>query len=280
MSRSSTAALAAWPDRLQAEAIHAALPLRWRADTRVCVLDCVASTNTALREAPPPAGVTVLLAERQSAGRGRQGRSWTSAPGNLALSLATVLPGPVAACAGLALVVGVATAEALHALGFAAVRLKWPNDLVVANDDTLRKLGGLLVEVDSLPGQRLHAVLGLGLNLRMPADALAALDQPCTELAALGALPPRNALVAVLVAQWREALVQFAATGLAPFLPRFEALHALADRTVRVGEGGTAWDGRVCGLAADGALQLRTADGGVHTLHAGELRVRARCAAG
>jgi BirA family biotin operon repressor/biotin-[acetyl-CoA-carboxylase] ligase len=266
---------------LLAEAILGALPARWQADTRVRVLAETASTNTDLRAAAAPsAGVEVLLAERQTAGRGRQGRAWASAPGNLALSLAVVLPGPLSACAGLALAIGVATAEALQAAGFAAVRLKWPNDLVAVRDDGLHKLGGLLVEADVLPGGRVRAVIGLGLNLRLPVALAERLDQPVIDLATLGPLPARNALVAHLVAHWREALAQFAAARLAPFVPRFEALHALAGAEVEVRGSVARWTGRVVGLADDGALRLRDDHGRLRAVHAGDVSLRVPCKAG
>lgn len=272
-------------DPLEADAILAALPCAWRADTRVRVVACTASTNTDLRALPAPSqGVDVLLAEHQTAGRGRQGRQWAMPPGNLALSLAAVLPGPLSACTGLALAIGVATAEALHAIGFEAVCLKWPNDLVVMAAAGPRKLGGLLVEADALPDARVRVVIGLGLNLRLPHAVAAALDQPVIDLATLASpatlLPSRNRLAAELLAHWRAALRSFADARLAPFLPRFEALHALAGAEVVVHDGARAWMGRACGLADDGALRVRDGNGALRVLRAGEVKVKVPCRAG
>src|SRR5690606_16060837 len=111
------------------------------------------STNSELLRRPAPmTGAAVLLAERQSGGRGRRGRSWASPlAANIYLSRARRFGGGLARLPGLSLVAGVASAEALQSLGFGSVRLKWPNDLVVPGEGAgsaggLRKLGGLLVE--------------------------------------------------------------------------------------------------------------------------------------
>jgi BirA family biotin operon repressor/biotin-[acetyl-CoA-carboxylase] ligase len=234
------------------------------------------STNSELlRRETPSQGAVVLLAERQSGGRGRRGRDWASPlAANLYLSLARRFGGGLARLPGLALVAGVASTEALHALGFTDVRLKWPNDLVIADGDGLRKLGGLLVEGGGEAGGPARAVIGLGLNVAMPAAAAAAIDQPWIDLATLvGRMPSRNALVAALLAHWLPALAQFDQSGLAPFLARHARLDALAGRRVRVHGHDGSDDGVVLGLADDGALRVRTG-AGERLVHAGEVSVR------
>src|SRR5690606_24045883 len=143
-------------DLLDADATLLAMPDGARA--RLAGLEVawsIHSTNSELlRRQAPRDGVAVLLAERQTGGRGRRGRDWASPlAANLYLSLARSFDGGLARLGGLSLVAGVAAAEALHALGLDAVRLKWPNDLVVeggsagsSREQALRKLGGLLVE--------------------------------------------------------------------------------------------------------------------------------------
>src|SRR4249919_560334 len=231
------------------------------------------STNSELlRRQTPATGAAVLLAERQTGGRGRRGRDWTSPlAANLYLSLARVFSGGLARLPGLSLVAGIASAEALHALGFDAVRLKWPNDLVVADGDGLCKLGGLLVEGGGEHAGPVRAVLGLGLNIDMPPAFAAAIAQPWIDLATLagsmhagsmhagseraGAPPSRNQVAAMLLAHWLPALEQFDAQGLAPFLPRYARVDALAGREVVLhGEGGTR-AGQAIGIGAEGALR-------------------------
>ena len=266
-------------DLLDADAIRAALPTavhgRLAALEAAWVLD---STNSELlRRETPARGCAVLLAERQAGGRGRRGREWASPlAAHVYLSLARRFDGGLARLGGLSLVAGVAACEALHALGFTQVQLKWPNDLVVADGAGLRKLGGLLVEGGGEVGGAARAVIGLGLNVRMPPTYAAGIDQPWTELAALSPRPPsRDALVAALLRQLLPALDEFDAQGLSPFLPRYAALDALAGRAIRVHEGGQVGDAQALGLADDGALRVRDGAGAERRLHAGDVSVRA-----
>ena len=265
---------------LDAARIVAALPPSARAQLARCeTVAHIDSTNAELLRRPAPQrGIAVLLADRQSAGRGRSGRTWASPPGaNLYLSLSRRFACPLAALAPLTLAVGVRTAAALHALGAQSVRLKWPNDLVVADDDGgLRKLGGILVEA-ARDGDGSRAVIGLGLNLRMPAEAAAGIDQPWCDLALLlgERLPPREAVAAAVVAALLPALDAWEREGLQAYAAGFAALDALAGREVHAMLGADALVGTAAGIDSGGALRLRLGDGALRTLHAGEVRVRA-----
>ncbi|QWP78463.1 bifunctional biotin--[acetyl-CoA-carboxylase] ligase/biotin operon repressor BirA [Lysobacter sp. K5869] len=266
-------------DLLDAAAIETALspPSRARLDS-LDVAWSIDSTNSELLRRPTPArGAAVLLAERQTGGRGRRGRVWASPlAAHLYLSLARSFGGGLARLGGLSLVAGIAAAEALHTLGFQAVRLKWPNDLVALDGDGLRKLGGLLVEGGGEYAGPARAVIGLGLNVRMPAAAAAQIDQPWCDLAALaGAQPPaRSAVVAALLDSLLPALDEFDAQGLAPFLDRYAAFDALAGQTVGVLGSDAEHRGTALGLADDGALRVRLDDGEERRFHAGEVSVR------
>ncbi len=231
------------------------------------------STNAELLRRPPSSGVQVLLAERQSAGRGRRGRSWASPlAAHLYLSLQRRFDGGVAALAGLSIAVGVAAAEALRALGFIEVGLKWPNDLIAEE----RKLGGILIEFGGEDAGVVRAVIGIGINVRMPDAAAATIDQPWIDLQRLGASPPtRNALAAALIGAQVLALEQFAESGLAPFLPRWRALDALRDQTIEVIAGTRHEHGIALGIGDSGALRVRHADG-ERSYHSAEISVRAR----
>ena len=273
-------ALAQPLDLLDATAIHDGLSTAVQA--QLAALDIawsIDSTNSELLRRPSPeAGTAVLLAERQTGGRGRRGRMWMSPlAAHLYLSLSRTFGGGLARLGGLSLVAGIAVAEALHALGFEAVRLKWPNDLVVVDAaGRLRKLGGLLVEGGGEHAGPARAVIGLGLNVRMPAAAAAAIDQPWCDLAGVSrdVVPVRNAVAAALLARLLPALEQFDAAGLAPFLPRYAALDALAAQPVTVTGAHSEHAGIALGLADDGALRLRLADGSECSFHAGEISVR------
>ncbi len=261
-------------DLLDAKTLLASLPGEVR--KQVVALEVawsLDSTNSELlRRDTPAAGCTVLLAERQTGGRGRRGRSWTSPlAAHVYLSLARRFSGGLARLGGLSLVAGVAVAEGLRDLGLAEIRLKWPNDLVVQG----RKLGGLLVEGGGEAGGPVRAVIGLELNVRMPAQQAATIDQPWLDLAqALPTPVSRNAAVSAVLARLLPALELFDAQGLAPFLPRYAALDALHGKhvVVRLDDGEVL--GIADGIANDGALRLRTPQG-LRDFHAGEVSVRA-----
>ncbi|MFK3647206.1 bifunctional biotin--[acetyl-CoA-carboxylase] ligase/biotin operon repressor BirA [Lysobacter enzymogenes] len=266
-------------DLLDAAAIETALSPTARA--RLDSLDIawtIDSTNSELLRRPTPArGAAVLLAERQTGGRGRRGRVWASPlAAHLYLSLARTFGGGLARLGGLSLVAGIAAAEALHALGFDSVRLKWPNDLVALDGDGLRKLGGLLVEGGGEYAGPARAVIGLGLNVRMPAAAAAQIDQPWCDLAALAGTRPlaRNDVVAALLDALLPALDQFDAHGLAPFRERYAAFDALAGEAVGVLGHDAEHRGTALGLADDGSLRVRLDDGEERRFHAGEVSVR------
>jgi BirA family biotin operon repressor/biotin-[acetyl-CoA-carboxylase] ligase len=249
-----------------AAALVEGLEVAWRVD----------STNSELLRGPTPARAAVLFAEHQTGGRGRRGRAWASPLGaNLYLSVSRPFRGGLARLAGLALVAGVAVADALRALGCGA-RLKWPNDLVLeAPDGTLRKLGGLLVEGGGEHAGPVRAVIGLGLNVRMPGRAAAPIDQPWADLGdCIGAAVSRNDVAAAMVAALLPALERFDAEGLAPFLDAYAELDALAGRPVLVRAGERTCAGEAVGVDPSGALRVRLEDGRVQVHHAGEVSVR------
>jgi BirA family biotin operon repressor/biotin-[acetyl-CoA-carboxylase] ligase len=259
---------------LSADAIRAALAPG--VDGLLANLDVawtLASTNSELlQRSAPVRGVDVLLAERQTGGRGRRGRHWASPlAAHVYLSLSRAFPGGLSRMGGLSLAMGVAVVEALHDLGFNAAGLKWPNDVMVDG----RKLGGLLVEGGGEFAGPARAVIGLGLNVHMPTAVAADINQPWVDLESLGAASvSRNAVVAALLSRLLPALELFEQQGLAPFLPRYAAMDVLAGRAVRVEEAGVLHEGHACGLAEDGALRVRI-DGRETCFHAGEVSVRA-----
>ncbi len=260
---------------LDAEAILGALPAPLRAD--IAAFDIAwsldSSNSELLRRETPVRGAAVLLAERQTGGRGRRGRAWASPlAAHLYLSVARRFSGGLARLGGLSLVAGLAAAETLRAIGYASVRLKWPNDLTVGG----RKLGGLLVEGGGEHAGPVRAVIGLGLNVRMPSAAGARIDQAWVDLAGLSEPPPsRNALAANLLTQLLPALDLFDAEGLSPFLARYAQFDALAGRDIAVHAGETTLAGTALGIAADGALRVRI-DSREHVFHAGEVSVRSQ----
>jgi len=216
----------------------------------------------------------LLVAEHQTAGRGRQGRTWQASPGaSLTFSLALALA--PADWSGLSLAVGVALAEALDpAPGSKRIGLKWPNDLWLtdaADTTTLgRKLGGILIE--TVPaGTRRLAIVGIGLNV-MPLSVTDA----STGFASLHELDDTLTAPAVLARIARplvEALQRFEREGFAGFATAFAARDLLRGRAVRTSLPGQL-EGVAEGVAGDGTLLLRTADDRVTPLASGEVTVR------
>jgi len=261
---------------LDAADIRAALPSAAAAElAQLDIAWSLPSTNTALMAAPLPAhGCQVLLAEHQSSGRGRRGRTWVCPlGGQLALSVLRGFDGGLARLAGLSLAAGIAVAESLHAAGFPHVRLKWPNDLVVSDPSGLRKLGGILVEGSGEHGGPARGVIGIGLNLALPAT-LPHIEQPWTDLARLGGTqPPRNILAATLLAHLMPALQHFDQHGLAPMLHRYAALDALYGQAVEIHTPEDTQHGTAVGIAPDGTLRVRLADG-EQRFHAAEVSLR------
>ncbi|MFC4726782.1 biotin--[acetyl-CoA-carboxylase] ligase [Coralloluteibacterium thermophilus] len=262
---------------LDAETIAGALPPAVRRSlARLEVAWSVDSTNSVLLRRPAPAATEVLFAERQTAGRGRRGRAWASPLGaSLYLSLQRRFEAPLVRLGGLSLAVGVAVAQALHALGLAQVGLKWPNDLVVEREGVLHKLGGILIEFGGEAGGPVRAVVGIGINMRLPAVVAAAIDQPWCDVAGLAGqdLPARNTVAAALVARLVPMLEAFDAEGLAPLQDAFAALDVLRGRTVRIVAGSQVHEGQALGIAPDGGLRVRHADR-ERVWHAGEVSLR------
>jgi BirA family biotin operon repressor/biotin-[acetyl-CoA-carboxylase] ligase len=215
---------------------------------------------------------TLLVAERQSAGRGRAGRSWLSSMdgGSLTFSLAWRFDAPMSALLGLPLAVGVALADTLASLGV-QVELKWPND--VLKDGA--KLAGVLIETQAAADGAVWAVIGVGLNLHLPDELEQRIGRPAASAAWLAGMD-RDALMAALLAQLSACLRQFAHGGFAQFAPRWNALHAWRGTPVSIIDSGVVLhDGVAAGVDDSGALLLDTAAGRV-AIMAGDVSLRVR----
>jgi len=251
---------------------------RGRVDVDV-LAEC-ASTNSVLLDRAAqgaPAG-SVVVAERQTAGRGRRGRVWRSAPGDsLTFSLLWRCSGDATRLAGLSLAVGVALARGLEACGVSGVALKWPNDLLLDGG----KLGGVLIELASERGAT-AAVIGIGINLQPPPTDDGFALAPAS-LVASGHLPDRHRLLAALLDALTAVLDSFAAGGFAALRADWQARHIWQGLPVRLLD--TAGDaqaapallaeGSCLGADDDGALILALADGRQQRFLVGDVSLRA-----
>ncbi|MFN8389365.1 MAG: biotin--[acetyl-CoA-carboxylase] ligase [Bdellovibrionota bacterium] len=193
----------------------------------------------------------VVLAHAQTAGRGRQGRPWVSAPGCGIYATFGWAPVSLSSLQGLSLAAGLAVHRAVRALGGDAA-LKWPNDVVVWRPEGMRKLGGILVDVQS-KGQGTETVLiGIGLNLfrqQFPVDV------PGIALEELfGAAPDYTLTFARLTAEVVQMLREFSSGGFSGLCEEWNAASGMSGRTGEASINGNSVRGRVIKVLEDGAL--------------------------
>lgn len=231
----------------------------------------VDSTNTvAMSRNRAGGGQYVCLAERQIAGRGRRGRSWASPfAANIYLSIVRDFQGGAAVTEGLSLAVGVAVCDAVRAMGAHGVMIKWPNDLVADQ----KKIGGILIELSGDLSGACRAVIGIGLNVRMPDAATVAIDQPWTDLQSLGVDVRRNVVVSMLLSSVLPAVRLFEDKALLPFRDRWAAYDVCFGRQVTIVGAGPDTTGTAMGIDSDGGLLLNTADG-LRVFKGGEVSLR------
>lgn len=232
------------------------------------------STNSELMrraESGAPAG-TVIVADSQTAGRGRRGRSWLSAPeASLTFSLLWRFNGPLARLSGLSLAVGVGLAQGLEHLGAQGICLKWPNDVLLRDGANFSKLAGILVELTS-DRRGAQAIIGIGLNLQPP---IGELPQPAAGLSqSLSAAVDRHVVLAAILSELHEALEIFSAQGFSGVKANWQTRHAWQDDLVEIlGEDAPPLRGRCLGADDDGALLLEVG-GVIERIYAGDVSLR------
>lgn len=231
------------------------------ADTDAFQLNVLAecdSTNTQLMrlaEAGAPAG-TVIVAERQSAGRGRRERVWISSPlHSLTFSLLWRFAAESSAPEALSLAVGLGLQRALAVAGVPAA-VKWPNDILCRG----RKLAGVLIEVQ--PGDIKSAIIGIGINLRLPPHMPAAIAGNAIALDEVLSQPPtRERLLAVLLSELAATLHRYQSEGFAGLRDEWQARHAFQGSNVRITGGGEDIEGICSGVTERGELLIKTEKG-------------------
>ena len=222
--------------------------------------DAVGSTNDVVREfllANDSRGVAVL-AEEQTQGRGRRGRSWHSPAGaNLYLSLGWRFHGPVERLSGLSLAIGAMLAEVIARDFEVDLALKWPNDLFHGEC----KLGGVLIELLGEQNGAIPVVAGIGLNVDMPFGDTESIQRPWPDLAtARGSRVDRNILAAQLINQLASGLTDIAGGNMGAWLERWRQRDLLHGRQVLV-DGSPTVAGKAAGVDQHGALLVNTETG-------------------
>jgi len=269
-------------DRLDAVCIREQISTPEQEKLRhLTVLEKTDSTNSAIqRLAPDRRHAHAVLAECQTGGRGRQKKSWHSpAGGNVYLSLGWRFKCDEPGLSSLPLIVAICVCEALARTGLSGHGIKWPNDILVNGV----KLAGILVEMQSTGSGPALAVIGIGVNVRMPdsgaGEAGLMIDRPWTDLASL--LGPghagisRNRVTALLLEELLPALERFESGGFREFRNSWERLDLLEGRQVQIEENsGGRRSGTARGVDEHGSLVLELDGGGRQVIHSGEVSVR------
>ncbi|MBC7227582.1 MAG: biotin--[acetyl-CoA-carboxylase] ligase [Thermoflexales bacterium] len=234
------------------------------------------STNDVARDMAArgaPEG-TVVTADYQTAGRGRRGRRWLAPPGTSLLCSVLFRPtsdaGAPSHATDLTMLCALAAAGAVEAIARLPVSLKWPNDLVVVRGDSWRKLGGLLAETGVSGGRLEFVIVGVGINVNIPTDALPDLAPDATSiLAETGQMTDREALLDRFLNEVKSCYERWQA-GERPWA-EWAARLATLGRRVRVVTAEGEKHGIAEGVDEEGTLLLRTSDGRLHRIRAGDV---------
>jgi BirA family biotin operon repressor/biotin-[acetyl-CoA-carboxylase] ligase len=216
-------------------------------------------------------GAHVVLAEMQTAGRGRRGKHWVSPfAQNIYLSLMWQFTDATLNLSGVSLATGVAVIRALNSLGISGLQLKWPNDIYCQG----KKLAGILLELRGEAGGRCNMVVGLGLNVNMSAHDAAEIDQAWTDIRSVTQRGfSRNQLVSAILSELLPCMALYSQQGLTPFLKDWEQHDMLKDKPVTLLMHEHQREGVAHGVNEQGAL-LFEYEGKIEPLYAGELSLR------
>lgn len=223
------------------------------------------------------AHATCVAASLQTRGKGRRGRTWQAGLGaSLTFSLLWRFQSGVSALSGLSLAVGVALIRALHGMGVLGARLKWPNDVLHQYQGSYYKLAGILIELQGDMEGPSAAVIGVGINLRLPEHLRQHIDQPAIDLETVaGQSINPSELLGVMLKSLADVLSEFERNGFERLREEWLSHHAYEGQPVRlIMPDGREAQGVVNGVAADGVLLVNTANG-QQRFSAGEISLRA-----
>ncbi|MFA6037826.1 MAG: bifunctional biotin--[acetyl-CoA-carboxylase] ligase/biotin operon repressor BirA [Legionellales bacterium] len=243
---------------LNQEKILAHMPHELAQKTQILLHAQTESTNSVLSEQLRKNTIdsgTVCLAEYQSQGRGRLGRTWVSPMGsNVYCSMAWQFNKGASTLMGLSLVAGLAVIHALNQLGAKNIGLKWPNDIFWQN----KKLGGILVEIAGDALGPCDVIIGIGLNVNMPRNIK--IDQAFSDLShAMQRTISRNQLIAYMISALNDYLSGFEQTGFNGFLDEWLKYDILHNQAVKITQFDQILDGLVTGIDEQGQLKVNIA---------------------
>lgn len=230
------------------------------------------STNHYLMSRPDLGHGHICLAEMQTAGRGRRGRTWQSPfGGNIYLSMLWEFGDGMSRPGGLSLAAAIAVTRALEDAGIGNVGLKWPNDILVQG----QKLAGILLEMNGELAGSCRVVVGIGLNVYLPHEQRTEIDQAVTDLYKLmGKMPPRNQLVAGLINHLYQVMRSYEVSGLAHLQEEWLQRDVYLNQPVLLGSADKKVAGFNRGINEQGELILQLRNGQIAHYSGGELSLR------
>lgn len=242
-------------------------------DNRCFYFDEIPSTNGfMLSHTSELKSGDLCVAEYQSAGRGRRGRTWVSPYGHhLYFSQFWSFPQGMAQAMGLSLVVACSLVEVLKSFGVENVGVKWPNDIYL----NFKKLAGILIEMSGQADSECQLIIGIGVNMAMSEDQGKGIDQPWSDLSGLVCIPNKTDLVIALHKQLKRDIQLFEREGLVAFKTRWQQADLFYGKEIRLLMGENHVDGICSGIDEQGAVLLETADG-IHVYIGGEISLRPR----
>ncbi|MDV5392083.1 bifunctional biotin--[acetyl-CoA-carboxylase] ligase/biotin operon repressor BirA [Shewanella xiamenensis] len=242
-------------------------------DNRCFYFDEIPSTNGfMLSHTSELKSGDVCVAEYQSAGRGRRGRTWVSPYGHhLYFSQFWSFPQGMAQAMGLSLVVACSLVEVLKSFGVDNIGVKWPNDIYL----NYKKLAGILIEMSGQADSECQLIIGIGVNMAMSEDQGKGIDQPWSDLSSLTDMPNKTDLVIALHKQLKRDIQLFEREGLAAFKTRWQQADLFRGKEVRLLMGENHVDGICRGIDEQGAVLLETVDA-IQAYIGGEISLRAR----
>jgi BirA family transcriptional regulator, biotin operon repressor / biotin---[acetyl-CoA-carboxylase] ligase len=259
------------PDLLVSEEILPILPTSWLGRSFQHFMQIGSTNDEAMRLAVrgTPHG-TVVVAEEQTRGRGRQQRSWLSPPGGgIYFSMVFTEPLPVREAPQSTLVATLALVRVLRQGYGLHPQIKWPNDVLLSG----RKIAGILAEIQSDQDYTRFLVIGIGINVNQGARELSGpFRYPATSISMeLGKPVNRSELLARFLAEFEGVYEEFVKSGFAGWLSEYEAASAILGKSIRIQRGQDEVEGIVSGFTAQGALKLLKHDGRTETIWVGDV---------
>ena len=242
------------------------------------VFDVVDSTNNFLMQEAPKGypHASCVATNIQTSGKGRRGRQWQSSLGeNLTFSFLWRFTKGAAALSGLSLAVGVSLIRSLKKINVKQALLKWPNDILVKNDEEYKKLAGILIELQGDMDGQSAAIIGVGINLKLSKNQLAKIDQPAIGInQCIDDEVDSNQFLGVIIKDLTEVLAKFESNSFESFKDEWQSYDAFQDQSISITSSNSSIiSGKERGVNDTGSLEVITEDG-IKTFSSGEVTIR------